>query len=158
MISLFHRLVNRSVCIMWFKRHPNEIRFGPKVRLAARSTRAKGAKRLIRDFSSEAGSKRTVISFGVGNGTREPAVDRVAAARTISPWLLGDPRWRSSLPSCYALGSLSSGVSLRGKKRTGWPCGPAHGKTVPSRGYWCISDTISQERKLMRLCKMKLAY
>lgn len=144
MISPFHRLVNRSVCIMWFKRHPNEIRFAPKVRFVTRSARDEGAKRLIRDFSCEAGSKRAVISLAIGYETREPAVDRGSGCTyNITVAFGGSKMTVLSLPSRYALGSLCSGVSLRGKKRKADPADQICEKTVPSRGYWCISDTIS---------------
>ena len=117
---------------MRFKRRPNEIKPPP------RSLVARGAGRLIRDFSSVAWypclDGKTVGQLSAGT----------TAARTISPAPRGGSKMTAPLPPrCYAAGFRGASESLSpqwrqlAKKRER----ADHGKTVPlpaSPGYWCI--------------------
>ena len=102
---------------MRFKRRPNEIKPPP------RSLVARGAGRLIRDFSSVAWypclDGKTVGQLSAGT----------TAARTISPAPRGGSKMTAPLPPrCYAAGFRGASESLSllvasacEETRTGWP-------------------------------------
>lgn len=120
---------------MRFKRHPNEIKPPPISLPLSLFLVAKGAERLIRDFSSVAWYP--CLHGKTGRGWPAVGWDN-GCTYNITRGFWGAPRWR---PSSVVLRrfrgaseSLSSWRQLA-KKRTGWPW-----KNCPpfQEGYWCI--------------------